>query len=350
MHFEILRFWDLAPALVHAWDRLAAGRGMHADLYSSHAWLVAWVQAMGAEVAGALRIPAVLGPDRPVALLPLVARSPRRGEWAGKGGSRMHYRPVLAAEQPPAEETAYVRWLRWHATAADFGPAFGYPLGGESAATLDAPRLSMEIGALDLELGGRIEAVTVAYRTWGRLNAAGDNAVLVLHALTGDTLAAGPGGWWEPLDPAPQQAVDRVGEAAERGRDRVVDPERPAPRAQQLLDRARGEIEPAEAVGLVDLHPAVARDLDREVAWDREHGGGALVRVDAQQPAVLHAGDDPAGGIDHHVLGTGAVQLQQPHRRQRQRPAARLRPGGCGWRLPDDRTQWGMAHDAHSRS
>jgi anti-sigma factor RsiW len=38
------------------------------------------------------------------------------------------------AAQPPAEETAYVRWLRWHATAADFGPAFGYPLGGESEA------------------------------------------------------------------------------------------------------------------------------------------------------------------------------------------------------------------------
>lgn len=36
--------------------------------------------------------------------------------------------------QPPAEETAYVRWLRWHASAADFGPAFGYPLGGESEA------------------------------------------------------------------------------------------------------------------------------------------------------------------------------------------------------------------------
>jgi anti-sigma factor RsiW len=36
--------------------------------------------------------------------------------------------------QPPAEETAYARWLRWHATAADFGPALGYPLGGESAA------------------------------------------------------------------------------------------------------------------------------------------------------------------------------------------------------------------------
>ena len=69
----------------------------------------------------------------------------------------------------------------------------------EATPGLDAPRLSVEIGALDLELGGRIETVTVAYRTWGRLNAAGDNAVLVLHALTGDSLAAGPGGWWEPL-------------------------------------------------------------------------------------------------------------------------------------------------------
>jgi homoserine O-acetyltransferase len=65
----------------------------------------------------------------------------------------------------------------------------------------------MEIGALDLELGGRIEAVTIAYRTWGSLNTAGDNAVLVLHALTGDSLAAGPGGWWDPLI-GPGRALD----------------------------------------------------------------------------------------------------------------------------------------------
>ena len=72
---------------------------------------------------------------------------------------------------------------------------------------LDAPRLSMEIGPIDLELGGHVEAVTIAYRTWGRLNAAGDNAVLVLHALTGDSLAAGPGGWWDPLI-GPGRALD----------------------------------------------------------------------------------------------------------------------------------------------
>jgi homoserine O-acetyltransferase len=58
---------------------------------------------------------------------------------------------------------------------------------------------TMEIGALDLEMGGRLETVTLAYRTWGRLNAAGDNAVLVVHALTGDSRATGDGGWWTPL-------------------------------------------------------------------------------------------------------------------------------------------------------
>ncbi len=64
---------------------------------------------------------------------------------------------------------------------------------------LDAPIRAMEIGALDLELGGRLADVTIAYQTWGRLNAAGDNAAIVLHALTGDSRAGGDGGWWEPM-------------------------------------------------------------------------------------------------------------------------------------------------------
>lgn len=63
----------------------------------------------------------------------------------------------------------------------------------------DGELRALEIGALDLELGGHLPAVTVAYRTWGRLNATGDNAVIVLHALTGDSNAAGEKGWWTPL-------------------------------------------------------------------------------------------------------------------------------------------------------
>lgn len=60
-----------------------------------------------------------------------------------------------------------------------------------------------DLGPLKLEAGGRLPAVRMAYETWGTLNAARDNAVLVLHALTGDSHVAGeagPGhptsGWW----------------------------------------------------------------------------------------------------------------------------------------------------------
>jgi homoserine O-acetyltransferase len=58
-----------------------------------------------------------------------------------------------------------------------------------------------------LEGGGLVHGgVSIAYETWGRLAADGSNAVLVCHALTGDSHATGPlvdghpsAGWWEPL-------------------------------------------------------------------------------------------------------------------------------------------------------
>lgn len=62
-------------------------------------------------------------------------------------------------------------------------------------------------GPLHLELGGALPSATVAYRTWGKLNDRRDNAILVLHALTGDSLAAGEGGWWAPLI-GPGKAID----------------------------------------------------------------------------------------------------------------------------------------------
>ncbi len=59
---------------------------------------------------------------------------------------------------------------------------------------------------LDLEGGGHLPAVTVAYETWGELDPDRGNAVLVLHALTGDSHATGPAGpghpapgWWDGL-------------------------------------------------------------------------------------------------------------------------------------------------------
>lgn len=61
-----------------------------------------------------------------------------------------------------------------------------------------------DAGSFAFETGGCLPAVTLAYETWGELNAAGDNAVLVAHALTGDTHVASSDadpstGWWEGL-------------------------------------------------------------------------------------------------------------------------------------------------------
>ncbi|GGD64111.1 homoserine O-acetyltransferase [Erythrobacter arachoides] len=65
------------------------------------------------------------------------------------------------------------------------------------AATLDQP--------LALDSGRALAGVEIAYETYGTLNAARDNAVLVFHALTGDQFVAsthpvtGKPGWWERM-------------------------------------------------------------------------------------------------------------------------------------------------------
>src|SRR4029453_11143014 len=57
-----------------------------------------------------------------------------------------------------------------------------------------------------LEGGGLLHGVTAAYETWGTLAPDAGNAVLVCHALTGDSHAAGnlaaghpTPGWWEGM-------------------------------------------------------------------------------------------------------------------------------------------------------
>ncbi len=60
---------------------------------------------------------------------------------------------------------------------------------------------------LPLDGGGRLRRLEVAYETWGRLDASASNAVLVCHALTGDSHAGGEGGWWSDVV-GPGKAID----------------------------------------------------------------------------------------------------------------------------------------------
>lgn len=65
------------------------------------------------------------------------------------------------------------------------------------------------LGRLRLD-DGRELPVTLAFETFGRLNAARDNAVLILHALTGDSHCAdgaGQPGWWREIV-GPGKAID----------------------------------------------------------------------------------------------------------------------------------------------
>jgi len=64
----------------------------------------------------------------------------------------------------------------------------------------------VSIGDLTLERGAELPHVRVAYETYGTLNSHRSNAILVVHALTGDSHLAGAsgpghptGGWWSGL-------------------------------------------------------------------------------------------------------------------------------------------------------
>jgi homoserine O-acetyltransferase len=67
-------------------------------------------------------------------------------------------------------------------------------------------RRFVQIGNVPLDRGGEVPDVQLAYETWGDLAPDGRNAILILHALTGDSHVVGdvePGhptpGWWPNL-------------------------------------------------------------------------------------------------------------------------------------------------------
>lgn len=97
-------------------------------------------------------------------------------------------------------------------------------------------RHTLPVGDLPLESGEHLPGVRMAYETWGRLNEAKDNAVLVLHALTGDSHVEGPAG---PDSPTPGWWPGLIGPG------RVLDTDRYFVIAPNVLGGCRGSTGPS---------------------------------------------------------------------------------------------------------
>ncbi|MCH2186379.1 homoserine O-acetyltransferase, partial [Myxococcota bacterium] len=67
-------------------------------------------------------------------------------------------------------------------------------------------------GSFPLRLGGVLENVEVAWESYGELNSRKDNAILICHAISGDSHVTRHSdeddpGWWEELV-GPGKAID----------------------------------------------------------------------------------------------------------------------------------------------
>jgi homoserine O-acetyltransferase len=180
------------------------------------------------------------------------------------------------------------------------------PLLARTSTAPDAARrvvVATDDDPLVLASGAVLPHVEVAYETWGHLDADGGNAVLVAHALTGDSHATGDGGWWRSMV----------------GPGRPVDTDRFFVVCANLLGGCRGTTGPASTdprtgrahgldfplLAMGDLVSAQRRLL-AHLGVRRLHAavGGSLGGMQVLQWAIEHPGE-----IDRAVLVAASSQL-----------------------------------------
>lgn len=134
--------------------------------------------------------------------------------------------------------------------ATDPGSAAAVAAAGRTAFVAPETRTFRLPGPFALELGGRLEEVDVAYRTWGTLDRDGANAVVCCHALTG---SADADRWWTRMF----------------GPGRAFDPERDFVVCSNILGSCYGttgptSIDPATGRPYLGTFPAITiRDMVR---------------------------------------------------------------------------------------
>ena len=156
-------------------------------------------------------------------------------------------------------------------------------------------RRTQPVGDLALDCGETLEGVRVSYQTWGRLNEAGDNAVLVLHALTGDSHVVGERGpdhptpgWWPGLiGPGATLDTDEwfvIAPAILGGCRGTTGPSSPAPDGRPygstfpritVRDQVRAEALLADALGIGSFALVVGGSLGgmRSLEWAVSYPG-----------------------------------------------------------------------------
>lgn len=155
-----------------------------------------------------------------------------------------------------------------------------------------------DVGTVALESGTTIPDVQMAYETWGELRTTpdgGSNAILVLHALTGDSHVAGPTGpghpspgWWDPMvGPGAPMDTDRFFVIAPNILGGCQGSTGPAsPRADgtpwggdfpglTVRDQVAAEAALADRLGIDRFHAVVGGSAGgmRAVEWAVEHPG-----------------------------------------------------------------------------
>lgn len=170
-------------------------------------------------------------------------------------------------------------------------------------------RMFADTGPIDLELGGRLPEVRVAYETWGQYD--GHNAVLVEHALTGDAHAAGPDGpgqptpgWWDDII-GPGKAIDTdrwfvVSSNVLGGCQGTTGPSSPAPDGRAygsrwpritIRDQVAAEVALADALGIARYASVIGgsmggmRALEWAVQYPQRVGSAIVMATSASATA-----------------------------------------------------------------
>ncbi|ATE63128.1 homoserine O-acetyltransferase MetX [Rhizorhabdus dicambivorans] len=179
-------------------------------------------------------------------------------------------------------------------------------------------------GPLRLDGGARLSPVSVAYETYGQLNADGSNAILICHALTGDQHVAsahpitGKPGWWtrmvgagKPIDPARHFIIcaNVLGSCLGSSGPATIDPKTGAPYAMRfpvitIRDMVRAQALLLDHLGVDTLAAVVGGSM----------GGMQVLQWAATYPdrvrsavVIASAARHSAQNIAFHEVGRQAI-------------------------------------------